>query len=128
MASPLSALHMKASDSCKIQVLNEDGIGSLGFVHFYDNFNGILDPLTLKFYGSWQVLKRKRMGVDDGCVKLALGHQGHGAVGGTASLAANTENVNIIANQMGHIYRDRFKRKGCQTNTPSPVDHFCSFV
>jgi hypothetical protein len=75
------------------KILPENGIGSLGFVHFYDDFNGILDPLTLIFYGGRQVLKRKRMRVDDGCVKLALGHQGHGAVGGAAAFPANTENA-----------------------------------
>ncbi len=54
--------------------------------------------------------------MNEGGVKSALRHQGHGAMGDALPFAANSENVNVVAHQMGPICLNRFKGKSGQTN------------
>ena len=73
----------------------------LGRLHHHldsilDSFTGILD-CGLKF------LHGEGVGMDHGCIELALGHQGHSPMGGAPPFPANPENIDVVTDNMCHI-------------------------
>src|SRR5438309_1648887 len=63
------------------------------------------------------------MRMNPGRIESLFRHQFHRAVGGAATLTANTEDIDVVPDEMGDICRHRFVRERGKTNFPAAIGH-----
>jgi len=68
------------------------------------------------------------MGVDHFGVEALLRHQRGGAMGCALAFAADAENINIVADEVGEIHWHRVRREGGEADPPAAVHHSCRLI
>src|ERR1044072_7774606 len=89
----------------------------------HHHLDGIVDALARIFDRSRQILEREGMRVNFRRVEALLRHEGLGAVRRALALAADAEQVDVVAHDVRHIDRCFLMREGGQTYLAAAIDH-----
>src|SRR5262249_22314627 len=89
----------------------------------YDHLDGVLDTVAGVAQRLRQLVEGEGVRVDKARVKALRPHQGLRTVGGAFALAANAVDVDVVANQIGHVDRHGLVREGGKAHLAAAVEH-----
>src|SRR2546423_2093309 len=89
----------------------------------HDHLDRVLDALARVADRGGHFGQGKGVGMDQLRVEALLRHQRRGSVSGALALAADAENVDVVAHEIGEVDRHRLRRKGGEADAAAAVDH-----
>src|SRR5260370_22062457 len=92
-----------------------------GSAHLHDDLDRVVAPVSGIADGSRDFGERESVRVDDLCVEAPLRHQRRRAVRCAPALAADAEDIDVVAHEMGEIDRHRLGREGGETYAAATV-------